>query len=80
MLEITSFNPINWVNFLLDPLGLTISNREQVINKLARALFVMLAINHAFSGIEGISDLDWCIKRYRDDPDLYYRFLYDVWK
>jgi hypothetical protein len=58
MLEITS--PITWVNSLLNPLGLTISNRKQVINKLARALFVILAINHVLS-TEPVITLNRCM-------------------
>ncbi len=60
MLEITSFSPINGINFLLDPLGLTISNRQQVVNKLALALFVMLAIDRILS-TEPVITLNKCM-------------------
>jgi hypothetical protein len=67
----TSFNPIESINSLIEPLGLAISNKQQIINKIALAFFAMLAINHAFSTVEGNESflLNRCINKCRWDHD-----------
>lgn len=46
MPAITNFNPIHSINSLLQPLGLTLSNKQQVINKIALATLAVLAFSY----------------------------------
>lgn len=50
MSAITNFSPIQSVNSLLKPLGLTISNKQQIITKVALA---MLVITCGLATVEG---------------------------
>lgn len=47
MLAITNFNPIQSINSLLQPLGLTLSNKQQIVNKIALAAFAVLTFSYA---------------------------------
>lgn len=45
MLTATNFNPIKSINFLIQPLGLAISSKQQIINKIALVTFALIAFN-----------------------------------
>ena len=63
MSAITNFNPVQSVNSLLKPLGLTLSNKQQIINKLALATLAILAVTYGLEMVEGGSV--WDISRSR---------------
>ena len=52
MSAITNFNPVKSINSLLQPLGMTLSNKQQIINKLAFATFAILAINYGLTAVD----------------------------
>ena len=53
MSEITNFNPIKSINSALLPWGLAISNKQQIITKIAVASIAALAINHVLPAVGG---------------------------
>ncbi|MGL4539730.1 MAG: hypothetical protein ACRCU0_01960 [Candidatus Rhabdochlamydia sp.] len=53
MLGAINFNPVQAVNSLLNPLGLTLSTKQQIISKIAFASLAMLAINNALQKVDG---------------------------
>ncbi|MGL5627350.1 MAG: hypothetical protein ACRDDW_07590 [Candidatus Rhabdochlamydia sp.] len=56
MLGAINFNPVQAVNSLLNPLGLTLSTKQQIISKIAFASFAMLAINNVLQNINVNAD------------------------
>ena len=55
MSTITNFHPIKAINSLLQPLGLTLSNKQQVINKVAFAALAMLVVTCGLATVEAQS-------------------------
>lgn len=61
MLGITNFNPKETIHSVLNPFGLTISNKQPIINKLVFAAFAMLAINHALPAVTQGHTMNQCM-------------------
>jgi hypothetical protein len=55
MLGITNLKPIESINSVLQPLGLKVSNKEQMISKLAWGALATLTICSMLSTVEGRS-------------------------
>lgn len=55
MLWITNLKPIKSINSVLQPLGLTVSNIEEMISELARGTLATLTIYIMFSTVEAQS-------------------------
>jgi len=72
MSTITGFNPIKSINSLIQPLGLAVSNKQQIINKIALASFAMLAFSYVPQAADAlcsrslVSCVNSCV-------DLYYK-------
>ncbi|MGL5627250.1 MAG: hypothetical protein ACRDDW_07080 [Candidatus Rhabdochlamydia sp.] len=45
MLAAINFNPIKSINSLIQPLGLAVSSKQQIINKIALVTFALIACN-----------------------------------
>ena len=52
MLTITNLHPIKAIHSLLQPLGLTLSNKQQVINKVAFAALAILVVACRLATVE----------------------------
>lgn len=72
MIGITNFNPIQSINSLIQPFGLKVSNKQQIINKVALATLAILSVSHLFSTVEGYTRqelLDDCLEGCRVNID-----------
>ena len=59
MSAITNFHPIKAINSLLQPLGLAVSNRQQIISKAALAALAMISLNYVL--VEAITCREACV-------------------
>ncbi|MGL4539506.1 MAG: hypothetical protein ACRCU0_00825 [Candidatus Rhabdochlamydia sp.] len=61
MIGITNFNPIQSINSLIQPFGLKVSNKQQIISKVAFASLAILSLSHLLPSVAGDRDYRDCV-------------------
>ncbi|MGL5263634.1 MAG: hypothetical protein ACRDAI_03530 [Candidatus Rhabdochlamydia sp.] len=61
MIGITNFNPIQSINSLIQPFGLKVSNKQQIINKVALASLAIISLSHLVPAVVGDSSYRDCV-------------------
>lgn len=71
MSAITNFHPIKAINSLLQPFGLTLSNKQQIINKAALAALAILVVTCGLGMVEAQSSTIRDAGRAQSSTDCY---------